>query len=176
MLAQHSKIPSQRKLLDLIRLLALQNPNLDPMILSKLHNHPVRNPRPRPLHKRISIRAPRRTQANSMANSIIIHIQRSSIRSKLGLILTRNPSLEIRVPGISLQILVEMGQARQDLEVLVAGRGRERLGDLRGPRERGGRGRAFQFLTEEFLEQGAEVYFGACLERREEDVETRGEA
>lgn len=130
MLAQHSQIPPQRKLLNLIRLLALQNPNLSPMILSKLDNRPISNPRPRPLRKRIHIRAPRSAQTNSMANSIIVNIQRSSIRSKLSLIFTRNPRLEIRVPGISEQILVEVGQTRQDVEVLVAGGRREGLGDL----------------------------------------------
>lgn len=101
MLAQHSQIPSQRKLLNLIRLLPLQNPNLSPVILPELDNSPVSNPRPRPLRKRIHIRTPRSAQANSMANSIIVNIQRSSIRSKLCLVLTRNPRLEIRVPGVS---------------------------------------------------------------------------
>jgi hypothetical protein len=120
-LSQHSKVPSQRKLLDLIRFLALQDTHFDPVILSKLHNHPVSNPRSRSFHKRICIRTPRGTQSNSMADSIIINIQRSSIRSKLSLVLTRNPCLEVRVPGIGLQILIEVGQARQDLEVLIAG-------------------------------------------------------
>jgi len=127
MLAQHSKIPSQRQLLNIIRLLARQHPNLKPMILPELHDRTIRDSGPRPLHLRLLIRTPLRAQANRMANSIIVNIQRSSKRSKLSFILTRNPRLEIRLPRISLQVPIEVVQARQDVEVLVAGRGREGL-------------------------------------------------
>lgn len=71
---------------------------------------------------------------------------------------------------------MEVGETRQDLEVLIAGGRREGLGDLRGPRERLGRRGAFQFRAEEFLNERAEVHFGACFERREEDVQAGGEA
>ena len=176
MLSQHSKISSQRQLLNLIRLLARQHSHLKPVVLPKLHDRAIRNARPRPLHLRVLIRTPQSAQTNSMADRIVIDIQRSSIRRKLSLILTRNPRFQIRVPRVSEQILVEVEQTRQDLEVLVAGGRREGLGDLRGPGERLGRRRTFQFRAEELLDEWAEVHFGACAERREEDVQAGREA
>jgi len=152
MLSQHSKIPSQRQLLNLIRLLARQHSHLKPVVLPKLHDRAIRNARPRPLHLRVLIRTPQSAQTNSMADRIVIDIQRSSIRRKLSLILTRNPRFQIRVPRVSLEIAVEMVQARQDVEVLVAGRGGERLGELRRASEGLGRRAAFKFAAEELLE------------------------
>ena len=87
-----------------------------------------------------------------MADRIVINIQRSSIRRKLSLVLTRDSRFQIRVPRVSLQIAVEMVQARQDVEVLVAGRGGERLGELRRAGEGLGRRAAFQFAAKELLE------------------------
>lgn len=176
MLPQHSKITPQRQLLSLIRLLARQNAHLKPVILPKLHDRAIRNTRSRPLHFRILIRAPQSADTNGMADRIVINIQRGSIRSILSLILTRDPSFQIRVPRVSLQIAVEMVQTRQDVEVLVAGRGGERLGELRGAGERLGRRAALQLCAKELLEQRAEVYFGACGEWREEDVQAGWEA
>ena len=176
MLPQHSKIPPQRQLHHLTRLLLRQNAHLKPMLLPKLHHRAIRNPRPRPLHPRLLVRAPQRTQTNSMANSIVINIQRSRKRRKLGLVLTGDPRLEISVPRVSLQVLIEMLQARQDVEVLVAGRGGEGLRELRRAGETLRRRAAFQFCAEKLLEQRAEVDFGACGERREEDVQTCWEA
>lgn len=111
-----------------------------------------------------------------MADSVVINIQRSSIRNKISFILTRNPRLEVRVPRISLQILIEMLQARQDVEVLVAGRGGECLGELGRTGEGLGRRAAFQFCAEELLEHRTKVHFGACGEWREEDVQAGWEA
>jgi hypothetical protein len=91
------------------------------MLLPKLHHRAIRNPRPRPLHPRLLVRAPQRAQTHSMANSIVIHIQTRRKRRKLSLVLTRDPRFEISVPRVSLQVLVEVLQARQDVEVLVAG-------------------------------------------------------
>lgn len=176
MLPQHSKITPQRQLLNLIRLLARQNAHLNPVILPKLHDRAIRNTRSRPLHLRILIRTPQSADTNGMADRIVINIQRGSIRSILSLILTRDPSFQIRVPRVSLQIAVEMVQTRQDVEVLVAGRGGERLGELRGAGERLGRRAALQLCAEELLEQRAEVHFGACGEWREEDVQAGWEA
>ena len=122
MLPQYSKIPSQRQLLHFIRLLARQNAHLNPMILPKLHHRAVRNPRPRPLPLSLLIRTPKRGQIHSMANSIVIKIQRSSVGSKLSLILKRNLRLQIRAPSISLQIAVEVLQRGQDVEILIASR------------------------------------------------------
>lgn len=152
MLSQHSKIPSQRQLLNLTRLLARQNAHLKPMILPELDNRTVRDSRPRPLHLRILIRTPQGAKTNSVADRIVINIQRSSIRRKLSLVLTRDPRFQIRVPRVSLQVAVEMVQARQDMEVLVAGRGGERLGELRRTGEGLGRRATFQFAAEELLE------------------------
>jgi hypothetical protein len=121
MLAQHRKISSQRQLLHLICLLARQNAHLKPVVLPELHNCTVRDSRPGSLHLRILIRTPRSAQTDSVADSVIINIQRGGIRSILSLILTRNTSFQIRVPRISLQIPVEVVQARQDVEVLIAG-------------------------------------------------------
>lgn len=143
MLPQHSKIPPQRQLLHLTRLLLRQNAHLKPMLLPKLHHRAIRNPRPRPLHPRLLVRAPQRTQTNSMANSIVIHIQTRRKRRKLSLILTRNPRFEVSVPRISLQVLVEVLQAGQDVEVLVAGGGGECLGEQRGAGKTFRRRRAF---------------------------------
>lgn len=170
MLSQHSKIPSQRQLLNLTRLLARQNAHLKPMILPKLDNRTVCNSRSRPLHFRILIRTPQSAKTHSVADRIVINIQRSSIRRKLSLVLTRDPRFQIRVPRVSLQIAIEMVQARQDVEVLVAGRGGERLGELRRAGEGLGRRAAFQFAAEKLLEERAEVHFGACGEWREENV------
>lgn len=152
MLSQHSKITSQRQLLNLARLLARQNAHLKPMILPKLDNRTVCNSRPRPLHFRILIRTPQSAQTNSVADRVVINIQRSSIRRKFSLVLTRDPRFQIRVPRVSLQIAIELVQARQDVEVLVAGRGGERLGELRRAGEGLGRRTAFQFAAEELLE------------------------
>jgi len=121
MLPQHSKISSQRQLLNLVSLLARQNAHLKPVILPKLHDRAIRNARPRSLHLRVLIRTPQSAKTNSMADRIVINIQRSSIRRKLSLVLTRDPRFQIRVPRVSLQIAIEMVQARQDVEVLVAG-------------------------------------------------------
>ena len=62
------------------------------------------------------------------------------------------------------------------MEVLVAGRGGERLGELGRAGERFSRRATFQFRAEELLEERAEVHFGACGEGREEDVQTCWEA
>jgi hypothetical protein len=111
MLPQHSKIPPHRQLLHLIRLLARQHPNLNPMPLPKLHHRPIRNPRPRPLPPSLHIRAPHRAQTHSMADSIVINIQPRRKSRKLSFILASNFSLEIRAPRVGLQVLVEVLQA-----------------------------------------------------------------
>lgn len=91
------------------------------MILSELDNSAVSDARTRPLHEGIDIRTPRSAQTDSMANSIVIDIKRSSIRGKLGLVLASKLSLQVCLPAVFLQIVVEVGQAGEDLEILIAG-------------------------------------------------------
>ena len=146
------------------------------MVLPKLHDRAVRDSRSRPLHLRILVRTPRRAKTDSVADSVVINIQRSSERGKLCFVLTRDASFQIRVPRVCLQVTIEVVQAWQHVEVLVAGSGGERLGELRRAGERLRRRAAFQFCAEELLEQRAEVNFGACGEWREEDVQAGWEA
>lgn len=60
-----------------------------------------------------------------------------------------------------MKILSESTEIREDVEVLVAGGGRESLRTQRRPAEALERGVAFQFFAEECLDQRADVDFFA---------------
>lgn len=49
MLSENGQVPSQRQLLHLIRLLALQHAHFDAMVLSEFHHGPISDTRPRSL-------------------------------------------------------------------------------------------------------------------------------
>lgn len=86
-----------------------------------------------------------------MANSIVININIRSIRGKLSLVLARNSRFQITSASIGLHVLVEVREAGEDVEVLVAGRGRERFGKLGRAGEGLGRRVALELWTEELV-------------------------